>query len=290
MNYTELTLTSEDTFSNIHCPSNTLSKFRNIFDHTLHWENAEVAISKVTFVGTTWNINSLNYIVYYVNGAKTASQRVLKFPLEKTQITSRQHFIHNLDKAATDHVPELKQLRDTTSVRRIIDHDTAPFPRMKMTVADNCKIYLHNSILKLLGYDDLITDAYDDLRPLDIPNTHYLFPDKTKYNGLNSRIENYFRNDPILFFSCDLAQNTHLYGHKKINSLLEVNLAYLNRGGGELIEYIPPHLSFFPLSRKDFSSAEISIYTGDGTLARLVYGPVIVRMTLRDRETTHNQY
>jgi hypothetical protein len=68
MNYTEITLASDDSFSNTHFPDNTLHRFRNIFDHSLHFENyGEIAISKVTFCSTMYNITPNNNIIYYSN-------------------------------------------------------------------------------------------------------------------------------------------------------------------------------------------------------------------------------
>ena len=286
MNYSTLTLTSSDNFSNLYCPNNTYSKFTNLFDHEIHWENCELAISKVSFVGTIYNIHNGNNMMYYVDGVRDSSASVIKFPLETTQITSRRHLIESIDYSAQKHIPQVKELRRSGSiVRRIIDTTPAVHTRTKFKISGNGKFYLHNSILKLLGYEDIITGD-DTERPPDIPITHSLLKET-----MTTRVDNYFRLDPILFFGCDMAHSTHLYGHKKINSLLEVNLAYHNRKStNEIIEYSPTHLHFFPLVRKDFSSAEISIYTADGELARLVYGPTIVQLTIRDRETTHNQY
>jgi hypothetical protein len=288
MNYTEITLASDDSFSNVHFPGNTLNRFRNVFDHTLHFENGgEIAIKKVTFFSTMWNIHSGNSIVYYSNTSRNKSQAILKFSLPTTRVQSRQHFIELLDKTATDSVDELKQIRSET-VYRIVDTAPSPHPRLKLRVADDVQIYLHKSILRLLGFDDLITDKFDDLRHPDVPTTHFLFPDSSRYSGVNVRMDNYFRNDPTLLFSCDMSKSTHLYGHRKISSMLEIVTANLDRGG-ELTEHVPQHLSWYPLCRKDFSSAEVSINTRDGVPAPLVYGPVVVQFVVRDTEDTHNQ-
>jgi hypothetical protein len=193
-----------------------------------------------------------------------------------------------LDTAATETIPELKRFR-ADSVRRIVDTDAAPHPRMRLAIAENVQMYLHKDILTLLGFDNLITNEFDDLRHPEVPTTHYLLPDRSKHNGVNSRAENYFRNDPTLLFGCSMARATHIFGNKKINSLLEINVANMARAG-EVIEYVPQHLAFYPLNRQDFSSAEISINTRNGAPARLVHGPVIVRLTVRDKETTHNQF
>ena len=234
-----------------------------------------------------WNIHSGNSIVYYSNTSRTKSQSIQKFSLPTTRVQNRQHFIDLLDRTATDNVAELKQLR-TVSVYRILDTLPAPHPQLKLRVSENVQIYLHESIIRLLGFDDLITDKYDDLRHPDVPTTHYLFPDSSRHSGVNVRLENYFRNDPTLLFSCDMSKSTHLYGHRKISSMLEIVSANLDRGP-EITEYIPQHLSWYPLSRKDFSCAEVSINTRDGVPAPLVYGPVVVQFVVRDIESTHNQ-
>jgi hypothetical protein len=76
---------------------------------------------------------------------------------------------------------------------------------------------------------------------------------------------------------------------EKINSMLEVVTSNLSRAGGEICEYVPQHLAWYPLSRKDFNSAEVYILTREGNPAPFVYGPVVVQFLVRDIETTHQQ-
>ena len=171
----------------------------------------------------------------------------------------------------------------------MVDTEASPHLRINLKVADDIRLYLHQDILKLLGYDELITDEFDDIeRDENIPSTHYMIPPKNKFNRYSNRRENYHRNDPNLLFSCSMAKSTHPNGPQKINSMLEVVTANLSRHG-EITEYIPQHLAWYPLSQNNFSSAEVTINTRCGDPAPLVCGPVTVELVVRDKETTHNQ-
>jgi hypothetical protein len=121
-----------------------------------------------------------------------------------------------LNEAGEKHLPQFKELRNSLGHRRkVFDTDIAPHPRMRFRVVEGVQLYLHYTILQLLGYDNLITNTFDEDRVEGVPNTHYLLPERAKYDGVNTRIDNYFRNDPTLLFSCDMSKSTHLYGHRK---------------------------------------------------------------------------
>ena len=94
------------------------------------------------------------------------------------------------------------------------------------------------------------------------------------------------RADQTLQFSCSMAAGTHIYGHQRIKSMLEVSTANCDN---ELVNYSPTHLSFYPLSRKEFTDATITINSRGGEPAPLVFGPVVVELVIRERETTHLQ-
>ena len=51
-----------------------------------------MAISKVSFVGTIYNIHNGNNMLYYVDGIRDSSASVIKFPLDITQVTSRRQY------------------------------------------------------------------------------------------------------------------------------------------------------------------------------------------------------
>ena len=235
-----------------------------------------------------YNIHPGNADVYYCK-PKMKSLGIQKFTLPVTQCTTRQHFIQLMNDAG-DTFADFRTIRaESESVYRVVDTYPSPHLRIQLKIADDLRLYLHQDILKLLGYDELMTDEFDDIdRHEDIPSTHYLIPTKEKFDRYSNRSENFFRNDPNLLFSCSMAKSTHIYGHQKINSMLEIVTANLSRHG-EITEYIPQHLAWYPLSQNNFSSAEVTINTRCGDPAPLVYGPVTVELVVRDKETTHNQ-
>ena len=82
-NYTELTLVSDDCFSNEHFPNNTLNCFTNIFDHCLRYENGEMAIKKVTFYNVMYNIHPGNNDVYFCSTKGNKMSAIQNFELPK---------------------------------------------------------------------------------------------------------------------------------------------------------------------------------------------------------------
>lgn len=285
--YTELTFVSDDCFSNEHFPNNTLNHFSNIFDHCLRYENGEMAIKKVTFVNTMFNIFPPNNAVYFCNVKRAKLSGVQKFELPKIRCESQQHFLNVLNDVADHNIPNVRELKTESGTLNFIDNDMSPYPHFRYKIINSLKVYLHQDILKLMGYDNLLTTKLDPDRPDDVPDTHFWLPNERDiFDGVNQRVMNFQRNDPTLVFSCSMTLGTHLYGHKKVRSMLEVPTSNLSN---DLTTYSPTHLAFYPLSRKDFVSATITINTRDGQPAPLVYGPVLVECVIRERESTHSQ-
>ena len=150
------------------------------------------------------------------------------------------------------------------------------------------KLYLHYEILQLLGYDNLIKDAskYRHLRQNGIPDTHYLLPDDVAFDGQSLRRPDFHRTQPTLLITSDIARSTRVYGHEMQPILLEKATANIT---DDVCEYSPTHLTFLPLRQSTISSIEVYIKTRDGNLAPFVYGPVLIELVIRDRQTTHDQ-
>ena len=284
-NYTEITLVSDDAFSNEHFPDNTLNNFTNIFDHCLRFDyGGEIAIKKVTFYSSMWTINKHNRSVYFVTTKRNRQSGLQKFELPIASFKTQTQFIDVFNICAESSL-ELNNLRNETG-SRVFERGDFIYPSFQYKVLENIKLYLHMDILKQLGYHNLITNEYDDNPPDGLPNDYYLLPGADRFDGVSIQPMNFKRADPTLQFSCSMAAGTHIYGHQRIKSMLEVSTANCDN---ELVNYSPTHLSFYPLSKKEFTDATITINTREGGLAPLVFGPVVVELVIRERETTHLQ-
>lgn len=295
MSYTEISLHSDDIFSQNLTRANTPGLFKNFFDHELFFENSEIAIKKIRFVNYFYNINRSNNMIYYAKSpiSKMSDEDRLiafdtldihKFEMSEGRCSNRWEFMECFNDSADKTTP-WQTFKASTS-ETLFSTQRMSQNRMLYTIPDDIHLYMHNDLLKMLGYDNLISSEFDKYRHPDIPKTHYLLPDMSLHNGMNSRGENYFRLDPILKVSSDLVRNTHISGHRLTNSMLEFATAGLS---GESVEYSPVHLSFFPLARQSFNSATVYITTNEDIIAPFVFGPTQIDFIVRDRETTHYQ-
>lgn len=303
-NYSEITLISDDEFSALHTSDNTPARFRTYFDHELSFDNSEVAIKKITFQNYFHNISSSNDMIYVAlyptysmvdgirmygeTGSRAVTERNIrhptlqKFPLRHGQCEGVQELFQLIHDAGSEHISWWKGREG-----KILE-EGAVYYRTKYELPKEVKLYVHGDLLKIMGYDNLIERAaeFSHLRQDDIPKTHYLLPDSDAFDGVSVRRSDMRRTKPTLHITSDIVRPTRCYGHTMRPLLLEKATANEH---DTTCEYSPTHLSWLPLARNNFSSAEIYISDSSGKLVPFVYGPTIVELVIRERQYTHNQ-
>ena len=170
-NYSELTLISNDSFSQLHTSNNSPSNFRNYFNHDLEYDDlGECAIKKITFHNYFHNINISNNIVFvslypsytmkkgkriygHKDGVDITEDTVVhpglrKFSLPLTHCHGSQELFNLIHSAGSEQIPWWSHTsRGMTRTGRVFATRASTLYKTGYELPKNVKMYLHSDIL-----------------------------------------------------------------------------------------------------------------------------------------------
>ena len=313
-NYSQITLTSDDEYSGLINPKNTHGSFRTVFDHDLTFESAECALTKLTFYNAFNNITSANNTVYaerfrpYTVVKEAASGRetrlfttttekeeppeVWEFKLPVCEVRTPTDFVDIFSEAGKRSIPWWKEVaRKGKEGHLLMIRPQTLYPhegKVRYGIANYVSVYIHSNIVRMMGMTELIekADEHQHLRNPTVPNTHIMINDINTLLGFAKSTYDMGKFKPKLRVCSDLIRPTRVYGHTMMPMLVE---KHTQNEEGELVEYTPHHLTFFPLRQTNVTTAEVNIYDERGDLVSFKRGPTSIEVLVRDKQYTHNQ-
>lgn len=293
MNYTTITVTSDDTYSNLHSRSNSHGDFINHLDHPFTFDGVwEVALSEISYVDSVRNITDetgrivLDYDIGTYEDADGATRRrssICELKIKPGFYSQ----VSDLNKRTSVVIGDTVRNFSTTGAALPLQFQYNNFANTTtLQVPVDTNVFLHAALAEMLGLTSHTREIDDTSNPLSL--THRLIPanesEKNSYVGEQTTDLN--RSLDTLRVLSDIARPCHAYGHEMISLLRSIPTG-INPGSRVLYE--PQRLDWMPMRLTSIDSIHILIYDSNNRIAHFDRGPSRVKLKFRPRRDTAAQ-